>query len=191
MKYLSIKLLFIFGLVVFACSTKHSEDSAVIDSHLNVSIGNDPAYPDHFQVTLENSVYKAVFRVNKEANGELEHAIRDWIIKSIQQDQVDNYIDACAQRPVCKFADIVYDSTDKKTVRFLFGDDEFILDYTIFPNSPVIKVDYVKYDNKDNFWCNTVEIGTPGGIGERHKAVTKVYGQENYIRTIRSRTIFL
>jgi hypothetical protein len=154
------------------------------DRQLSIEIGRDPAHPEHLQVVLENSVFKAVIRVHEGGEVGIEHAIRDWIVKSIARDQVDLFIDACAQRPYCGEATLMASEPGTRSVELVYGDDEFINRYTLFDNSPVIKVEYVKYDNERNGWCNTVDIGTPGGLTARHQATTQIYGQEGYIRTL-------
>ena len=179
----ALLVILISTIFIYDCKDQ-SHDPASNSPDLQISIGTDPDFPGQSEVIMENAIYKAVFRVNKEQSGELEHAIRDWIIKSIDQDQVEAFIDACAQRPVCKGARVTFDGKDKKTIRLLFGEDEFITDYSIFANSPVIQIDYIKYDNKENGWCNTVDIGTPGGITERNKATTRLFGQESFIRPL-------
>lgn len=137
------------------------------------------------EVTFENSVYKAVIRENAGGTCGHEHAIRDWITKSDNIDQVGNYIDACAQRGPLKKATVLCDTADSIKFRMEFRNCtdtliSAISEYTVYPGSPVIKIDYVKYTN----WANTVDIGTPGGTNVRSSLETKIFGQDSYSRNL-------
>mgnify|MGYP001167360091 CR=1 FL=1 len=137
-------------------------------------------------VTLETSVYTAVIRVNP-GGGDFgnEHAIRDWTLKSFGIDQVDAFIDACAQRGPLKNARLVSEDADSKTVRLEYSGkpDEIIAvsELTIYRDSPVIRIDYLQYPS----WTNTVDIGAPGGLDSdskdwKSRACTRVHGQKEY-----------
>jgi hypothetical protein len=154
------------------------------DPEMHILIDTDPDYPEHPRIVMENSMFKAVFRVNEGGVTGIEHAIRDWILKSTKQDQVDLFVDACAQRPPCVDAYLIKDDISCKSVQMIFGDRQFINVYTIFPNSPLIKIEYNKYDHKESYWCNTVDIGTPGGLSQRYRAKTIVYGSDRHLRDI-------
>ena len=137
------------------------------------------------EVTFENSVYKAVIRENDGGTCGHEHSIRDWVMKSNNTDQVNHYIDASAQRGPLKNVTVLHDSADSIKFRMEYRDcnDNYIptiSEYTFYPGSPVIKIDYLKYTS----WTNTVDIGTPGGSSNRNDFETKTYGQESYIRNL-------
>jgi len=137
------------------------------------------------KVTFENSAYKAVIRENAGAECGHEHAIRDWIMKSNNTDQVSQYIDACAQRGPLKNVILLHDDADSIKFRLEYRDcnDRYIpsiSEYTFYPGSPVIKIDYLKY----TAWTNTVDLGTPGGTSYRYDLETKIFGQESYIRSL-------
>ena len=142
------------------------------DEQLRIRIDSSGTY---LRVGLENSLFRAVMRTNRGGECGIEHAIRDWIIKDAGEDQVDNYIDACAQQGPLVQAEVVYDGAERKTLRAKYegcslrddnsgysrrGDNSAVSEYSIFPNSPVIRVDYLRYPDS---WANTVDIGTPGG----------------------------
>jgi hypothetical protein len=152
------KMLIIILLISFAFSSKII--LAQSDQDLSITIDSYIGYP---QVTLENSVHKIVIRAGNGGATGIEHAIRDWIIKtSNNADIVNDYIDATAQRGPCTSATITNNGTDEKTVRlnYFYSDDyndyNGIVDYTIFANSPIIKVDYVQYDYSGG-WANHVD----------------------------------
>jgi hypothetical protein len=142
------------------------------DANLRITVGTDPAFPSSPQVTIENSLIKAVIRVNPGGLEGTEHAIRDFIVKSNGQDLVNYYIDACAQRPAMDKATIVYNGSDRKTVRceYLSSSRTGIIEYTIYPNKPFIKIDYIRYDYGG--WANIVERFNTG--------THKIYGQSTY-----------
>jgi hypothetical protein len=178
-------------MLLFDTSPRAGTPHSVPDSRdevLQIVFGRDVNYSQFKSVTLENSMYKAVIRVRERqirAHGKYDHAIRDWILKSNNQDQVDVCIDGSAHRYVCDRATLVADSSSFKSVRLEYG-DAYINQYTIYAHSPFIRIDYLKYDvpHDDGDWCNIVDIGTPGGISERYKAETKIYGQENWSRPL-------
>ena len=153
------------------------------DQELALSIDTTGAYP---RAVLENSVFRAVMRTNAGGACGVEHAIRDWIIKRVDEDQVDNYIDACAHRGPMAQATVVHDGTDRKTLRAEFEDcpksshdNSAVSEYTVFPDSPVIRVDYLRYPSS---WANTVDIGTPGGS---RAGRFRFCGGEEYERDLR------
>jgi len=182
----SIRIVFALAVSGFflltACRDGNESVNDSSDSSLSVRFGSEGEFP---KVEFENALYRAVIRRHDGAVCGVEHAIRDWILKSSGQDQVNNYIDACAQRGPLKSAAIVLQSPDSIRFRLEFRDCDdvslpFISEYTLYASSPVIRIDYLKY----TYWTNSVDIGTPGGIGERHRAQTRVYGKENYIRAL-------
>lgn len=193
MYFQKIVLFFIVTLSLVGAPKKSAGREWVVqpqaDPQMNIFIGEDADFPGKLQVTLENSIFKAVIRVRKrkiETYGNLDHCIRDWILKSMQQDQVENCIDGSALRPLCTAATIVCDSADKKSVRLIYGNEGFVNEYSIFPNSPVVQVDYISYcdTTRPGGWINAVDIATPGGITERFTAETRVHGQEEWVRPL-------
>jgi hypothetical protein len=186
MRRIGMRLIVFVMLISLGCDIKNMPD---IDRQLKITVGTDPEYPEFLSVEFENSIYRAVIRVRQrkiKVNGPFDHCIRDWIIKNLNLDQVNSTIDGSAHRPLCQKAHIIYDKDDKKTIRLIYGENDFINHYTIFPNSPVIKVEYVKYDmnTKEGDWCNIVDIATPGGVEEKFTATTRLYGQVNWIRPL-------
>lgn len=159
------------------------------DEEMHLIIGQDSLNPQFLSVTLENSVFRAVIRTRErkiKTNGPYDHCIRDWVIKRVNQDQVDSAIDGSAHRYACSSATLIADEKELKTVRLVYGDGSYVNDYTIYAGQPVIRVDYLRYDieSREGDWCNIVDIGTPGGISERFKAFTRIYGQEDWIRPL-------
>ena len=130
---------------------------AVADDQLRIALGEKEGWP---LVTLENSVFEVIIGLNPGGGvyGN-EHAIRDLVIKSVGQDQVTRFIDACAQRAPLKYATVIADGLDCRTVRLEYAGAEetapmAVSEMTIFPHSPVIRIHYTKYPR----WTNTVDI---------------------------------
>ena len=168
----------VFLFILMAGNTVMAEDA-----QLQIRIDSSGAY---LRVELENSLYRAVIRTNQGGACGIEHAIRDWVIKAADEDQVDNYIDACAQRGPLIRAEVVHDGPGRKTLRGEYencpqgsGDNSAVIEYSIFPDSPVIRVDYLRYPNS---WANTVDLGTPGGT---RKGEFRFFGQREYAVQVR------
>lgn len=169
---------YLFLLILIAGKAVMAEDA-----QLQIRIDSSGAY---LRVELENSLFRAVMRTNQGGECGIEHAIRDWVIKAAGEDQVDNYIDACAQRGPMIRAEMVHDGAERKTLRAEYedcpqgsGDNSAIIEYSIFPHSPVIRVDYLKYPSS---WANTVDIGKPGGT---QKGEFRFFGQQEYAAQVR------
>lgn len=176
------------SVAVMACSLLVLAPQAVADDQLSIKIDSGGAY---LAVTLENSVFKAVIRTHDGGGCDpdqggpeppVEHAICDWTIKSLNQNQAQSIVDACAQRGPLKKATVLVDTPAVNTVRLESGCTGIveIQEVSIFPDSPVIKVHYLQYPS----WTNTVDIGSPGGTTDQSKIETRVFGQETFIRAL-------
>ena len=137
--------------------------------------------PDNSYVILENSQIKVEYGPFFENHSQF--AIRKLYIKSAgNQNQVGSqYLDADAGRGPLTSASIVYDGADRKTVRLEWNDknnsptEKIIHEVSIFPNSKVIKIDYIDVE----YGINTVDLGRPGGTDNgTHVA----YGGGSWIR---------
>lgn len=163
---------------LLACAALSVCPGARADDALSITIDDSGTW---LQATLENSVYRARYGTNNGGPTGTEHAFKDWIIKSSDRDQVDSYIDACAQRGPARSMEIVRDDPGVKTLRVGYGvstPDAYIVEYTIFGNSPVIKIDYLKYGG----WTNTVDRATPGGT---RSGRYEFYGGDVYAQQVR------
>jgi len=132
-------------------------------------------------VHLENTLFKATVRGHKGAKCGTEHAIRDWVWKGTNQNQAAFLIDACAQRGPLAKATLLFQHTDSASVKLEYqacdGDTvHAVSQYTIYRNSPFIKIAYLSYPDG---WWNTVDIGRPGG---QPQGVYHIYGMEEYPR---------
>ncbi len=130
-----------------------------------VKVGKDKN--DRWEVFLENSVIRCRYGwkpINEDEGG--ESFITHLIIKKNGQNQVGNEsgggrINAAAGRFEMLDASVKYDGDDFKTVRMSWKTKrpEFVAvqEVTIFPDRPILKVDYIKY------CVNIVDIASPGG----------------------------
>ncbi len=134
-------------------------------------------------VGFENDLFKGTIRSHKGGACGSEHAIRDWMIKSRNVNQAGFLIDACAQRGPLKQASILFENRDSASVQLEYGDCKTglihaVSVYTVYRNSPFIRINYMKYPVG---WWNTVDIGRPGG---EKQGVYKIHGMEDYFRKI-------
>ena len=158
------------------------------DAQLRIHIDSSAAY---LRVELENSLFRAEMRTHRGGACGIEHAIRDWVIKAVSEDQVDRYIDACAHRGPLIRAEVVYDGTERKTLHAEYedcpqgaGNNSAVIEYSIFPNSLMIRVAYLSYPGS---WANTVDLGTPGGT---HRGEFRFFGQQEYADQVRDITAY-
>jgi hypothetical protein len=146
-----------------------------------VAVGRDEN--GRWEVILENSVIRCRYGwkpINEDKGG--ESFITHLTIKEINQNQVGDEsgggrIDAAAGRFEMIDASVKYDGDDFKAVRMSWntGLPNFIAsqEVAIFPNCPVLKVDYISY------CVNIVDIASPDG-GEDPKYV--FYGGNEWKR---------
>jgi hypothetical protein len=148
----SVVLLLLSALI---CGTAYCADwgSAVIDTD---GLGNP-------RVIMENS--KIRIRWGNFFESHAQFSILDFVVKEAgNQDQDDKYLDACADRGELANAAILQDDANQITVRLQWHKSNQTTginmrhDYTIYPNSEVVRVDYLLYG------INQVDIGSPGGI---------------------------
>lgn len=140
----------------------------------------------YLRVRFGNSLWDATIRVNDGGKCGKEHAIRDWVVKSTGVDHVNLYLDACAQRGPLKNVKLIDMSETECRFRLEYhhcssSAIEHILEYTFYPDSNVVKIDYLKYTS----WANIVDLGTPGGKSNNlNNGTTKLVGQDYFIRPI-------
>ncbi len=150
--------------------------SAAIDPQLKIVIASDKSY-----VLLENSQIQVRYKPFTE--GHAQFAIKELIVKSAaNQNQIDSsqYLDAATHRGTLRNATLVYDGSDRKTVRLEWNTrsgsgSAFVSEVSIYPNSTYIKIQYVNALSG----VNIVEQGKPGGT----TAGTHVaYGGDKWLR---------
>ncbi len=179
LKGLKMKIIFRVVLLLAAVISVYAQTSITISTESN----QGKLFP---KVTLDNSVSTAHIRpvavTGVNIKDTVEHAIRNWYLKSIGQDLVLNkLLDACAQRGSADTAFITENTLDRKTVRVIFRhilDKQYegISDYTVFSDRPFIKIRYEKYEYK-NGWANTVDnVDNIIQVG----SIFKIYGQDEY-----------
>lgn len=157
-----------------------SPSMAVSDPSLKITVGsevfNGATRPT---VTLDNSIQKLVIRTQNGGigTGEVESAIKDWILKSAGKDIVSSFVDANSFRGVLSSATVTVNGADSKTVRLKYANGG-IMEYTIYANNPIVKIKYEKYDAATT--SNIVDIVSIAN------GVTRVYGQGGWLRSITS-----
>jgi hypothetical protein len=170
-----------------------------IDASFSLTIDEDPQYSDSQgrarpRITLANSCFIAVIATKKGATCGIETGILQYIQKSTGTDQARSIIDANYMRGPVITADVTDDTNALKRVVLTYedlpdvGDREEETDnsakvaYTIFPFSPVLKIEYLERLPEPD---PIVDLGAPGGAertgnGFSDNAKTRVYGQEKF-----------
>ncbi|GAN31510.1 LamG-like jellyroll fold domain-containing protein [Candidatus Brocadia sinica] len=138
----------------------------------SISIGTDT--DGALEVSLENS--KIRLKYGRFFGGHhYEHAIKDLVIKSVNEDQAGLYLDACANRGTLTTAVVVQDDANVKTVRLEWDNGAKVSEVSIYPDSHYIKTKYLKYGT------NIVDQGSPGGGGSS-SGVYEIYGASEWKR---------
>ncbi|KXK30711.1 MAG: hypothetical protein UZ01_01223 [Candidatus Brocadia sinica] len=138
----------------------------------SISIGTDT--DGALEVSLENS--KIRLKYGRFFGGHhYEHAIKDLVIKSVNEDQAGFYLDACANRGTLTTAVVVQDDANVKTVRLEWDNGAKVSEVSIYPDSHYIKTKYLKYG------INIVDQGSPGGGGSS-SGVYEIYGASEWKR---------
>jgi hypothetical protein len=183
--------LWIVALLFFTCS-----QPGEVDESLSISIGSDENYSmadgrKRPRIVLENSRFRAVVATKKGGRCGIESGILEYINKATGTDQVASIVDANYMRGPITSAEITDDGPRFKRVVMTFEDlpDEEQKDnsgsvaYTIFANSPVLKIEYLdRLPPPDPI----VDLGAPGGVrrgtgrGFSEGASTRVWGQEEF-----------
>ena len=162
-----------------ALLVERRKDVAQQEDHISIKVSDH----EGVVVNLENQLFKATVRSHPGAKCGTEHAIRDWIWKGTNQNQAAFVIDACAQRGPLGAANVLFQHPDSAAVELTYRtcDNKAIQavsKYTIYQNSPFIKIDYLSYPDG---WWNTVDIGQPGGESQ---GVYHIHGMEAYPRDL-------
>lgn len=174
-----------------------------VDPSLKITV----SAANHGSVVLENSVMKVSYSYT-EADGYGEFAIQEWINKLAGNRDITKQISAprpggvagrdflnvqnCEQfvsggkeniNKTQLTGTIINDGTTEKTVR-ITQDCGITEEFTVYANSPVLKVNYVSYtydwiDNRNS--RNIDKPGDPFGQAEPHDVV--IYGSETWLQT--------
>jgi hypothetical protein len=136
----------------------------------------------HLRVKFGNSLWDATIRVNSGGTCGQEHAIRDWVIKPQNVNNVSLFIDACAQRGPLSNVELIHQNPQELKMKLEYNlcSSSTVghrMEYTIYPDSSVIKVNYLLYSS----WTNQVDIGTPGG---KSSGTTALFGQDHFISNL-------
>ena len=133
---------------------------------------------DRWHIRIENSKLRVAYG-RTDFGDIVEDQIVDLIIKEAGEDQAGKQFDemgfgAHAGRGFITSAKVVEEGAQSKTVRIEWEGGKAIQDITIYRDSPILKMDYLKYG------INVVDIGSPGG-GEGKYAI---HGAERWKREV-------
>ena len=139
--------------------------------------------PNNSYVILENS--QIFVKYLPFTDGHAQFGIKELkIISAGNENQagsgIYNYMDADAGRGTLSSASIIYNGSDRKTVRLIWnrnGDSskKITHEVSIFPDSRYLKIRYVNVQ----YGTNVVDLGQPGGTnGGTHVA----YGHSGWVR---------
>jgi len=181
----------IFFLLLAACADK--------DPQLKMTIESDPEYEldggtPRPAIEMENSVFRVRVATKKGGHCGIESGILHYVQKSTGTDQVAAILDANYMRGPMIRAQITHGNSDSIRVKIEFQDlpdrdsgsgetdNAGSLAYTIYPNSPVLKIEYLERLPQPD---PIVDLGAPGGerkIGGGFSAgsETRLHGQESY-----------
>jgi len=141
---------------------------------VHVEIGKDNK--NKYYAILENNLIRCKYgwRHHKEPkNG--QSYIRELMLKSINYNMGD-WIDAAAgKRGPLTNVTLVCDRNDKKTIRLEWNDGDKIQEVTIYPNSLILKIDYIKILG----FPHIVDVGSHGGR-KIDNATFIMYGAEEW-----------
>jgi len=167
------KIFILYLTVVFLVGFVSAEDP-----QLNIEIANDKSY-----VVLENS--QIYVKYLSYVDNHEQFSIKELRIKSANnENQVGtglyNYIEADAGRGTLSDASIIYDGTDRKTVRLIWNNKDDPLkkithEVSIYPHSRHLKIDYINVQHG----LNIVDLGQPGGT---NSGIHVAYGHSGWGR---------
>lgn len=130
------------------------------------------------QARLENSVFTIIMGKKTFGDGAVNFVITQFMVKAkgvnMGGDQIDGiWMGYGKGRGDLTKGQVTYDGADKKTLYLEWNNGAVKQSYTIYPDCPVIKINYLSYG------VNVVDIGNPGGGSS---GIYKFYGAESWIR---------
>jgi hypothetical protein len=159
------------------------------DAHLKITM--EPSVSKYGTVTLENSIFRIVIGTrsgDKRCPQDSSSQLSRFVIKSCNQDQVGvGNIEGGAIIGHFRSMKITVDSLTRKTVHLEYdgcpadSQNTVMSEYTIFPNSPVIRHDHLLYGG-NNGWYNIFDCANPGGSETFDSSEIKIYGSDKWIR---------
>jgi len=132
-------------------------------------------------VVLENGVIRVHYACGVTSE-QLQSYIREFTIKAVDESQ-GHWLDSAAYRTSLQDVRLVRDDADAKTVRMTWGTTKFdgpaISEVTIFPDSPVLRIDYI-----DAGFPHICDLGKPGGLNAAGQYA--IYGAEEWQKVRRA-----
>ncbi|MBI4657655.1 MAG: VCBS repeat-containing protein [Verrucomicrobia bacterium] len=102
-------------------------------------------------VLLENRAIRVRYTAKRFPDNNKDHVIVDFLVKKTggqlaTGSQLDGiWMNADEGRGKITAARVVYDGTDRKTLRVEWDNGKVVQEFTLWPNRPLIRIDYVKY----------------------------------------------
>lgn len=118
----------------------------------SITIRRDGA--GQYEVILENAQLKVRYQYYQSTTEKT--VIRDFILKSLNEDQAGKYLDGAANRGLMTNAYLKYSGPDRKTVRLEWNDGAWVEEVSIFPDGAYLQIDYLKYG------IDVLDLGAPG-----------------------------
>jgi len=173
MKYSRLSKLLILLLFQFPISSVSLENNHN-RGWVHTEIGKDNK--NKYYAILENNLMRCKYgwRHHKDPQGGQSY-IRELMLKSVNYNMGD-WLDAAAgKRGPLTNVTLVCDRDDKKTVRLEWNDSDKIQEVTIYPNSLILKIDYIKILG----FPHIVDVGSHGGR-KIDNATFVMYGAEEW-----------
>jgi hypothetical protein len=102
-------------------------------------------------ILLENSVIRVRYAAKRFGDGNKDHVITDFLVKKTGGqlavgDQLDGiWMNADEGRGRMTSARIAFDGPDQKTLHVEWDNGKVVQEFTIWPDRPIIRIDYVRY----------------------------------------------
>jgi hypothetical protein len=102
-------------------------------------------------ILLENSAIRVRYAAKRFHDGNKDHVITEFLVKKIDGqlavgDQLDGiWMNADEGRGRITLAKVAFDSPVQKTLQVEWDNGKVVQEFTIWPNRPIVRIDYVKY----------------------------------------------
>jgi hypothetical protein len=116
---------------------------------IKATLGNGPEGDG--TILLENSVIRIRYAAKRFGDGNKDHVITDFLIKKTGGqlavgDQLDGiWMNADEGRGRMTSARIAFDGPDRKILHVEWDDGKVIQEFTIWPDRPIVRIDYIRY----------------------------------------------
>jgi len=115
-------------------------------------------------ILLENRAIRVRYTARRFADGNKDHVITEFLIKKTGSqlavgDQLDGiWMNADEGRGKITSARVAFDGPDRKTLHVEWDEGKVIQEFTIWPDRPVVRIDYIKYGINIVDMVNSVDV---------------------------------